>query len=461
GKYTIGTGDECDLVLRDRSLQDHHATLEIASDHALITPDEGMVNVNGRALEAAIRLDDFEPILMGSTGLALGPPDTDWPDIDFAPQSVSTNGAQTPSERTDTPVVNDEPATSVGAPQSPADETTAQGDDAPLPKKRVLWAAVIAGVVLFILAGAVLWAVTDPDGSAQVAEADPETIGEQAKGAIHELELSNDVKVVEDGDAGSEVVTVEGYVETRAQRQALVDALQEISSAIVIQVWATDLLRSSLNDALSGTSAPLQIAAIDRGDVELEGVLPDQSAITTIRARILEDVPGIKSLKMNVITVADASAWIGEAMARLAISSDTVKISIEDKALIAEGTLADGSRTAWHDLVTEFGSQFGQSVVLEDRVTFSAAPAAQALQFNFSVRAINLGPPPYVTLGNGQKYTEGSLLPNGMTLSGIRANSLVLQADGATHIVTIEAEKGTVDDVNTEKSNNLDASTTQ
>lgn len=78
----LGKADSCDIVLIDDALQDQHVQFSVKDNKILCTPMEGAsVFVGGIETHEAREVNSFQPIVCGTTLLALGPKDQIWPTV--------------------------------------------------------------------------------------------------------------------------------------------------------------------------------------------------------------------------------------------------------------------------------------------------------------------------------------------------------------------------------------------
>ncbi len=438
GTYSIGTSPECDLVPRDSTVKEHHANLEVGADSIIVTPVDGEVKVNGRKIEQATRIEFFDGVMLGNSGFALGPDGEEWPDVRFTaasdPQASAT--APTPPDggasRLDDADKPGQAAAPAAKRAKPADEPAkaTDGSSARVPRVGAIF-------VTLLLIGAALAAVLYFEHHAQnviatseqTQTAEPEPYVTRVRNAIDALGLSSSLQVDAAGERASDV-TVEGYVTTRQERRDVVDAVRGVSTQVAINVWSNDLIETSVRETLSGIGAGLSIAEANDGRVQLRGVVPDDSAVQDIRQRIMQDVSGVQTLTFDVIVLSEAVQWLKNQLSAASIDPGELTIGTVDKGVVASGALPDTARSGWADVTRAFASKYGSDVSLQDQVSFAQPRTAEDEAISLPVRAINLGPPAYIALDNGRKYTVGSTLPGGMTLQEIESDHLLIEHNG-------------------------------
>lgn len=471
GRYVIGTGDSCDIVLRDPDLAARHALLSIEEDgEASVEPLQGTIG-GGETSSQPETVPDFQPIVLGATGFAVGPTGATWPKIDLPKQSGETpaNGssAETPPARPEA----GEPSTSAFAGSGGASDATAGKGQriAGLPLRGVVIGACLALLIVVIATLDLSWSGSDATGdAANTAAETPQTLKEQAEAVITQLDLGDALQVTESTTSSRQQLQVSGYVPTEQDRRALLQALQPWRNQIGIQVWSSELLRGSIRQALAGLRAPLTITKMDGGDIVLTGVVDGTTSADEIKTDLLRDVPGITNLDLQIVNRDDAIAWLRSQLAVAGIQAQSLTIDGSGGRVFVSGTMDSGFADAWQKTVQAFDTRYTSFLDLDDRVTLATttAPERETLArleatestaaaggrvgtdgFDFVVRAISTGPPAFVTLGSDEKYLVGSRFPNGMILDRIDASGIVLSDEGTRHLVRIAPETGKVTDV--------------
>ncbi|HLT01071.1 MAG TPA: EscD/YscD/HrpQ family type III secretion system periplasmic domain-containing protein, partial [Geminicoccaceae bacterium] len=271
----------------------------------------------------------------------------------------------------------------------------------------------------------------------------------QVQAIVGQLGFANALQIGDSSNPGDDRVLVRGYLDTEEQRRELISALQPMRGQVNVRVWSTALLQDSIRQALAGMRLQLDVAQVENGKVTLTGVLPPSISKERLQQNLQRDVPGIASIDLQVVSVAEAMQWLRDQIAGIGIPAQTLSITRQGDSLVVDGRLDAAKESAWHDLVSAFGQRFSPELGLQDDVTFATATAEAETEplppsFDFNVRAINLGPPAYITLDSNAKYLVGSRLQNGMILEEITPNGMVLRDGETRHLLQIEQESGRV-----------------
>jgi type III secretion protein D len=130
GEYLVGTSEECDVLLSDRSLSPRHCVLRLTQDAVRLEPLEGGLSLRGKTLADPLDWPALTPVLAGLVCLAWAAPGQSWSGMTLPPLLPAAGEAmqesplpQTPEE--EIPKKAEAPPV-IDAPSSPAanpDET--------------------------------------------------------------------------------------------------------------------------------------------------------------------------------------------------------------------------------------------------------------------------------------------------------------------------------------------------
>ena len=154
----------------------------------------------------------------------------------------------------------------------------------------------------------------------------------------------------------------------------------------------------------------------------------------------------------------DAILWLRQKAQQRQIVTSELKFKPNASNLTVSGQLEDDQSADWKKTTSEFETHFENEITLLDQVTFvpkavveeeqqEAPVEPEKVNFNLSIRAINVGPPGYVTMANGEKYLVGSRLSNGMILDKVETNGMVLLDGDKRHLVRVASNTGRVSEV--------------
>lgn len=111
-----------------------------------------------------------------------------------------------------------------------------------------------------------------------------------------------------------------------------------------------------------------------------------------------------------------------------------LSVTAAGSALAVQGGLSPAEAALWQDVRTWYDGRFGGGPALLVRLT-PAAPAATALP-DLRVRAIALGPVPYLIAADGARYTEGAVLAGGWVITRIAPDRVELARGAESGVLT-------------------------
>ena len=100
-----------------------------------------------------------------------------------------------------------------------------------------------------------------------------------------------------------------------------------------------------------------------------------------------------------------------------------IELSVTDDTVLATGAVKPVDRDRWVATQAWFDTAVGNQVAILDKVGEARTESAPRLD----VRAVSVGAVPFVITGSGDRYAEGSILPNGWTITGITADHVSLR----------------------------------
>lgn len=105
-----------------------------------------------------------------------------------------------------------------------------------------------------------------------------------------------------------------------------------------------------------------------------------------------------------------------------------IGVTGEDGAVVVDGLLAEDRSDRWRDVEMWFDQRFGSTIPLDSRLAIDDAKGAPSI----AIRAVWSGSSPYLVAGDGERYGEGSVLPDGWTLDTIEPNTVIFRQASRT-----------------------------
>lgn len=438
GEYLIGSGEDCDILLRDGMVAPKHMRLFIQADKPLrLLPIEKSVYVEGKKIDKVeTPVELYQAVTIGTTLFSLGLEGEPWPDI----KSLSVAEASVPV------VVEMEAPAIAGPGELPSEGGAAEGEEGapsvqpPLieevtqpsvsPAKKWIRVGVyttLAALVLLVLGGMVYFKdlILKPAGP-EVVEAPPPTTAELVQALFQRMQIANSVELVTKDNRE----TIQGYVDTSQQLFQLQREARQIDPRIKVDVWANDALLAAARDVVRGKGVRYDVQLVGNGEILVRGCSPDVNQARDVEERLRQDVPGLRKIETNIRSEYEVLQEV-VAFARQA-GLETVSFDLRNDILMASGGITTEKYPVWKNLRGELGRRYEGFLLVQDRVNTARAATPVAgtpeKKVDFSVKLVNIGDTKWVVLDDNIKYFEGARLPNGATLLSIASDGIVVDS---------------------------------
>lgn len=435
GDYRLGRDESCDIVLSDRSLSGEHALFAIGPDGIKVQSLAGEVRIDHQPHQDAARLLSFFTVIgLGTTHVAVGPEAAAWPELLPPAQPAATAMQATPAQ----PAAATLPAIAIG--EAVTVTAVSKAMPAPVDRRRSLrrWAARAAALLLLLGIGVGAAANRDgllaqraiepaPTAEAEAAVPSPR---ELLVAMLHDDELAKGLRVVEDRRGR---LTVEGHVDTVAAQAALAERLKQSPEPVQVRVVAGDQMVDTARDTLAALGYDLDVAYAGDGALRLAGYVPEASDLQRAVDIVQRDVAGLAGIRNEVMTDRAIMAALEEQLRKAGLG-EAIRLRLEaNKKITAKGNLRTDDMLAWTTIQADFDRSYGRYLEIVPQVTETRRDQPlPGVQLN--VRAIGFGDLPYVILGDGEKYLEGSVLTDGWTIQRIRPREVVLSKGGQLYV---------------------------
>ena len=384
-RVSVGSGDDCDIVLADGSLAAKAFELDVTPDSVTL--------VKGEETET---LAPFAPFSVGTSTFAVGPADGDWP----------TGLAELVRETREKPAAPAAPTAGTKE-VAEATETKADSDAAETDRKHqgrgCLVSAVIFFVVLLLLSAALYFLWPKIAASCPAAEKGRVTLVEKsravwnwAKDSCRRLKAKCEKvpPVVVPGPSLAEIAAqyglslsekdgaplLSGNLRRRTERLAIRSLAQADNPAVRFDLTDDESLRSAANELLFVvTEGALKAVTASNRVVTLEGGIPTAAALEKAVRALAADVKGVERL-------------------------DTTGVIVGGPAPTAAATPS---------------------------VQATRTRTAKASSPDYPIAGILTAPYPCVVLRNGLRLTEGASIGTALLVK-IEADKLTLKDGGAT-----------------------------
>ncbi|OED36889.1 hypothetical protein AB833_26145 [Chromatiales bacterium (ex Bugula neritina AB1)] len=457
GEFTVGRLASCDIVLSDAGMEKEHAKLVIGENEARVYASQGRVYEGGREVKDVGR--DSEQVFnfqLGTIDITLVP-------VDLALKDLKQFSGAQPT----TPVV--EEMNFAAVPEVVTDDRTAdsrggaldRGDQAPwagwnrpdgLTTRNLVSALLVAlllpAVVLFLLnnrsAGGRLDAervadeLMDAGNSVQMAKQERDA---QRQGAINEILAAYSTRIASDcvkedveRGTGQAVETYTGHsASTGAQESGMryvASRNQKTTGVLASQTSSNNL--SDVQSADNGAPVCIDMKAsyVHDGIVVLDGFVSEEADLQQILNEIDRGIPGVSGFDVEAVTIGSVAKQVLQRFIDDANLARQIDVQRQGNLMTIVGQERSANRANWNKVSSRFSERFPKHIVVRrEAVTQDAAP--------IKLQAVWAGLNPYVILGDGQIYMEGSTLDSGWMIQSITAEEITLEQNQQLYSVSL------------------------
>lgn len=415
GDYSLGTSDECEIILMGSRLESIHARLSFDGDQITVKPVEGKVcDAQGNEIMDTFPLSLGMPVDLGGVWVSVDKVDAHWPDpSDVLPLPVTPNpGAQTVAE------------TEVSAPMADIAASRLRN------RAKITLIISAAGLALFALAGISVagWMIEQqarPEVVATLPKAVvPMTPVDQQKvqQIIQNLDLVSLVEM-KISDKGS--ISVSGYLPDENSKKRLTQALDNVSPPPMTTLYVDgELLESAkkvLADKLDPARATLKAESVKNGVLKVRGAVLTQTAKESAYDMIKSEVPGLRQIEGLILQADDLPQQFQEKIVTAGLAKKLQVVSRQPE-FVLRGAMSDDELRNWEKVLTEFDEDYGK--ILPIRATIRVVQKKSP----FNVQIVVGGNMPFVITENGQRVTRGGDI-NGHTLITIKDTEVIFDGN--------------------------------
>ena len=415
GDYSLGTSDECEIILIGSRLEPIHATLSVDGDQITVKPAEGKVcDAQGNEILDTFPLTLGMPVDLGGVWVSVDSVDARWPDpADVLPSPVSPS----PVEQT---------VTEGEAQTRPADNPASRLRN----RAKITLIISAVGLTLIVLAGISLaaWMIeqqTHPEVVATVSKPVVPTIPvnqQKILQIIQNLDLARSVEM-KISDKGS--IRVSGYLPDDTTKKRLIQALDNVSPSPKTELYVdSELLEASkkiLADKLDPARAKLKAESVTNGVLKVRGAVSMQTAKENAYELVKSEVPGLRQIDGVILQADDLPQQFQEKI----ISAGLVKklqVVSRQPEFVLRGTMTEEDLRNWETVLTEFNEDYGK--ILPIRATIRVIQKKSP----FNVQIVVGGNMPFVITESGQRVTRGGDI-NGHTLMTIKDTEVIFDGN--------------------------------
>ena len=418
----LGKADTCDIVLIDDALQDQHVKFSVKDDKIICTPQDGAsVFVGGIETHEEREVNAFQPIVCGTTLLALGPKDQIWPTI-TVPELKSE------------------------AEEAEAQEKAKAEAEADLKKKKrrkqLLCFLLIGGTGLLCLV--LIGTVTRVS---QKKEAKRLAIEESSFPIVALKESSEEVLEKHKVDAELVKISLSGkrfvlscHVATSREKQELEKELHQLPKVNFqsIHIYVQEKIIEQAQALLNARQTLTAVAAARLDGILMKGYLQSIEQLPAIKTRLLTDVPGLNSIETALFSPDEVYELASNLLTQYKLMG-LLKIQTVRTGLMVMGNIQASDEPRWKEAQKALKKNFRGICRVLSYVATVAPNAVKQMFFPSTITTVSIPKHelPWIDLQNGDRYYEGALLPSGYKIKSVTKKEIQLQKNEDKVIFTL------------------------
>jgi type III secretion system YscD/HrpQ family protein len=399
GEYILGCNDECDIVLEDDGIESEHIVLTCRpAGQFSIMSKTGEFFIDGSPVEEdETGLDLHEIVTIGQIHWAVIEEGDGWQPVGF-PDLGTDNASMTEADKDD----------------APADEKDEKKD-----KKaglNRLWPIGAIGAIGLLFYFATYALSSNPVQNNELHI-------EHAKKIFEELNLPEPrISINSEG-----IMEVVGYTKLVEDKQRVMEKLKAMPQWVQPRIFAGENIITSCQIVLARMSYAIEAEYVERGTILLKGFVNAKKDIEIIIGRLKQDVGGLKSVQERLWVLDDVVPELIGIIKENKLD-ESVRIEIMDGYPVAVGLLRKYEEASWQDAKMTIARLFGDDFILKNKI--EAAEKQLPGKVILPITGVTLGEHPYITMSGNRVYFEGSPLKNGLILSEIRNDRIVIDKNG-------------------------------
>ena len=426
-KATIGSKDDCDLVLEDANLREHHIRLCVSDTGVrleVLEPDNP-VCIDGRQVGEDAELEPYQVVSIGHSSFAMGPAGEEWPHIEL-PFPPST-GKRAPADQART---GEEPhGTLTGDEAAGTDNET--GNSRALPPGRLrtrlrpsMPRAASMSVAL-IAATVALWVLSPKEleeGHGIPIDATDQIMAIAMRhGAV--------LRVESRGDDGRYALT--GSIDTAHNRRRFLADLADTGILATAHITSSEELARVVLPILDQTlnydrRNQVTVRPVDKspGTLEVAGYVENEADLQSAKAVLERDAPEHARLRYDIQTRSDRVKILERRLEELGLDGDLHIQQLEDGISLLGPTPPYEKIVKLIKSAEGFNKEFGSrpKLRLVDQDQFLGISTVE-----LDVRAVVLGNKVHIVMQDGESYAQGDTIGNGYRIRKIHRNYIVLE----------------------------------
>ncbi|MGD8845815.1 MAG: EscD/YscD/HrpQ family type III secretion system periplasmic domain-containing protein, partial [Desulfobacteraceae bacterium] len=261
----------------------------------------------------------------------------------------------------------------------------------------------------------------------------------------HELHINQVKKIFEELNLPEPDITINaevimdvvGYTKLAAEKQRVMEKLKAMPSWVHARIFAGENIVSSCRIVLARLSYAIEPDYVERGTILLKGFIAAKRDIDIIISRLKQDVGGLQSIQERLWVLDDV---VPELIGIIKDNEldESVRIEIENGYPVSVGLLRKYEEENWRNAKMTVAQLFGDDFILKDKI--EAAEKQLPGKVILPITGVTLGEHPYITMTGNRVYFVGSPLKNGLIISEIRSDRIVIDRDGRKYYYDLKSK---------------------
>jgi type III secretion system YscD/HrpQ family protein len=411
GQYVLGSDDECDIVLGDDGIEPEHMVLSYKpSGQISVAAETGQFYIDGNPAEKGeTGLDLHKIVSIGKIHWAVVEQGDGWQPGDF-------------------PVIGPMDDT---MPETDEDEKSEEEVEEPIDKKKLLlkrwWPLAALGGV-----GLILYYVTFFVSNIPIEDNEQQI--ERVRKIFEEMKLPEpSITINSDG-----IMEVVGYTKLASERRRVLEKLKTMPPWVHARIFSGDNILTSCRIVLARLAYAIQPTYTERGTILLKGFIDAKNDIEIIISRLKQDVGGLQNIQERLWVLDDVVPELVGIIKENELE-ENIRIEVKNGYPTAMGLLGKEKEENWKAARMTIAQLFGDDFILKKNI--EAAEKQLPGKVLLPITGVTLGEHPYITMTGNKVYFVGSPLKNGLIISEIRSDRIVVDKNGRKYYYDLKSRK--------------------
>ncbi|MBB3950310.1 FHA domain-containing protein [Aureimonas jatrophae] len=349
GEYLLGSGDDDDIQIFDVSLLPGHVKLRVGNGKVTLAGGAGAARTQTGVQLAAdgepVELEPLDVVWVGTTRFTTGLASANW---------SSLGEGETP-----TPVKVRRPGLRL---------RRGRATDGGQPTERrpaaIRWGLPIAAGIAVVAIGAAAVSTMGVGPGAAGAQPQSRPTLERVETALRALPFARDVAARQEVDGA---VFVTGFVETPAERRAVLQDVRTADEAARVRVGVLESMRAEIAQLLKSEAAGVDFTLSNRAEATLTGTVLDPAEAQRITGLVESSIIGLQKVSSEIRTRDTLLVDIQTLADRSGIAPLTL-LRLDGSLAEISGVLPSEKVDSWVGFLQAYSSQYAKLIALRSLV---------------------------------------------------------------------------------------------